>query len=71
MHRVEYKQANQSIVSRSVICVNDKGKNAGVYSPKDEYKDFCVCELKCTCIEMMWSVNESMWLYTFQVKYYT
>ena len=42
MHRVEYKQANQSMVSRSMICVNDKGKTAGVYSPKDEYKDFCV-----------------------------
>ena len=43
MHRVEYKQANQSMVGRSVICVNDKGKNAGVYNPKDEYKDFCIC----------------------------
>ena len=42
MHKVEYKQANQSMVCRSVICVNDKGKNAGVSSPKDEYKEVCV-----------------------------
>ena len=45
MHRVGYKQENQSMVSGSVICVNDKGKNAGVYSPKDEYNDFLLCML--------------------------
>ena len=40
MHRVGYKQANQSMVSRSVICVNDKGKNVGYIVQKMNIKIF-------------------------------
>ena len=56
---------------RYVVCVGNKGQNVKGSSPNDEYKDFCACLLKCTCIEMMWSVYEIIRLYTLQDKYYT
>ena len=71
MHRWEHKQARQEYEQKVNGSCKELGQNARGKSPKDEYKDFCVCLLKCTCIEMMWSVYEIMRLYTLQVKYYT